>query len=112
MQRIIFSLILCAALALGSVWSENAVDSAIGAIVTDIERGQFAQAHARWEDSQTLLGSLLLHTEVDQADRLFDRVLTAAANGRTDDLRLDCAELLAQLHHLPELQRPTLRNLL
>ena len=58
-----------------------------------------------------LLGALLLHSEIDQADRLFDRVLAAQQNGLTDEFSLDRAELLAQLRHLPEVQRPTLKNL-
>ena len=111
MQRIIFSLFLCAALVFGSVWCLRVVENEVGAVITAVEAGEVEQAHAKWEDIQTLLGSLLLHTEVDQADRLFDRVLTAKASGSETDYLIDRAELLAQLHHLPELQRPNIRNL-
>ena len=38
-----------------------------------------------WDAAQTLLGALLLHSEIDQADRLFDRVLAAQQNGLTDE---------------------------
>ena len=69
------------------------------------------EARETWDAAQTLLGALLLHSEIDQADRLFDRVLAAQQNGLTDEFSLDRAELLAQLRHLPEVQRPTLKNL-
>lgn len=112
MQRILIALFLCGALAFGSVWSERAVDDALGAVETDIEAGAVEQAHQKWEQAQTLLGSLLLHTEVDQADRLFDRVLAAKAAGSEVDFQLERAELLAQIAHLRDLQCPTVRNLL
>ena len=48
---------------------------------------------------------------IEIADRLFDRMLTAKAAGSKTDYLLDRAELLAQLRHLPELQRPNIRNL-
>lgn len=112
MQRILIALFLCGALAFGSVWSERAVDDALGAVETDIEADAVEQAHQKWEQAQTLLGSLLLHTEVDQADRLFDRVLAAKAAGSEVDFQLERAELLAQIAHLRDLQRPTVRNLL
>ena len=53
----------------------------------------------------------LLHDEIDQAERLFQRVLTAEYIESTTDYRIDCSELLTQLHHLPDLQRPSLKNL-
>ena len=91
MKRLLTAAVLCTVLILGSVWSVRAVDNT-------------AQAVA-------LLGALLLHSEIDQADRLFDRVLAAQQNGLTDEFSLDRAELLAQLRHLPDVQRPTLKNL-
>ena len=112
MQRILIALFLCGALAFGSVWSERTVDEALGAVTADIEAGEVGQAHEKWEQAQTLLGSLLLHTEVDQADRLFDRVLAAKAAGSEVDFQLERAELLAQISHLRDLQCPTVRNLL
>lgn len=112
MRRVVVSLVLCVLLVWGSVWSLRTVERAAGAVANEIEAGRLTQAHQIWEDCQTLLGSLLLHEEIDQADRLFDRVLAEAAAGQTDALAADCAELLAQLRHLPELQRPSLKNLL
>ena len=111
MRRVVFALILGALLIWGSVWSLRAVGRAAGAAAADLSAGRLTQAHEKWEASQTLLGALLVHSEVDQADRLFDRVLAEAAAGQTEALAADCAELLAQLRHLPELQRPSLKNL-
>lgn len=111
MQRIFAALFLCAALVFGSVWSLRVVEDTVDGIVREIEDGHLEQASRQWEAAQRLLGSLLLHDEIDQADRLFDRVLTAQAAGSETDYRIDCAELLTQLRHLPDLQRPSLQNL-
>ena len=111
MQRILAALFLCAALVFGSIWSLRVVERTMDEIALTVEAGQLEQAYTQWEDAQLLLGSLLLHDEIDQADRLFDRVLAAQASGSETDYRVDCAELLTQLRHLPDLQRPSLKNL-
>ena len=111
MQRFIVALFLCAALVSGSVWSLWVVEYTTEEIAQTIESGQLQQAYAQWKDAQLLLGSLLLHDEIDQAERLFQRVLTAEYIESTTDYRIDCSELLTQLHHLPDLQRPSLKNL-
>lgn len=94
------------------VWSERAVDDALGAVTANIEAGEVGQAHEKWEQAQTLLGSLLLHTEVDQATACLTAVLAAKAAGSEVDFQLERAELLAQIAHLRDLQCPTVRNLL
>lgn len=111
MQRFIIALFLCAVLVSGSVWSLRVVEYTTEEIAQTIEAGQLQQAYAQWKDAQLLLGSLLLHDEIDQVERLFQRVLTAEYIESTTDYRIDCSELLTQLHHLPDLQRPSLKNL-
>lgn len=109
MKRLLAAAVLCAVLILGSVWSVNAVQKTTQAVALDVENGRLTEARGTWDSAQTLLGALLLHEELDQADRLFDRVLAAQDSGT--DTALDRAELLAQLRHLPELQKPSLKNL-
>ena len=87
------------------------MDNTAQAVALDVENDRLNEARETWDAAQTLLGALLLHSEIDQADRLFDRMLAAQQNGLTDEFSLDRAELLAQLRHLPEVQRPTLKNL-
>ena len=111
MKRLFAAAVLCAALILGSMWSVSAVDKTAQAVALDVENDRLTEARETWDSSQTMLGSLLLHDEIEQADRLFDRVLAAQQNGQPDELALDRAELLAQLRHLPDLQRPSLKNL-
>ena len=111
MKRLLTAAVLCTVLILGSVWSVKAVDNTAQAVALDVENDRLNEARETWDTAQTLLGALLLHSEIDQADRLLDRVLAAQQNGLTDELALDRAELLAQLRHLPEGQRPTLKNL-
>ena len=110
MKRLLAAAVLCAVLILGSVWSVNAVQKTTQAVALDVENGRLTEARETWDSTQTLLGALLLHEELDQADRLFDRVLAAQDSGSMDTA-LDRAELLAQLRHLPELQKPSLKNL-
>ncbi|MDO5141756.1 MAG: DUF4363 family protein [Eubacteriales bacterium] len=112
MGRIVTALALCALLIGGSVWSGRAVEHTIDAVVADIERGALTQAYCTWEQAQTLLGSLLLHSELDHADRLFVRVLAERARGTVDDMTPDLAELIAELRQLPALERPSWKNLL
>ena len=109
MKRLLTAAVLCTVLILGSVWSVRAVDNTAQAVALDVENDRLNEAWETWDAAQTLLGALLLHSEIDQADRLFDRVLAAQQNGLTDEFSLDRAELLAQLRHLPEVQRPTLK---
>lgn len=110
MKRLLAAAVLCAVLILGSVWSVNAVQKTTQAVALDVENGRLTEARETWDSAQTMLGALLLHEELDQADRLFDRVLAAQDSGSMDTA-LDRAELLAQLRHLPELQKPSLKNL-
>lgn len=109
MKRLLAAAVLCAVLILGSVWSVNAVQKTTQAVALDVENDRLTEARETWDSAQTMLGALLLHEELDQADRLFDRVLAAQDSGT--DTALDRAELLAQLRHLPELQKPSLKNL-
>lgn len=109
MKRLLAAAVLCAVLILGSVCNVNAVQKTTQAVALDVENGRLTEARETWDSAQTMLGALLLHEELDQADRLFDRVLAAQDSGT--DTALDRAELLAQLRHLPELQKPSLKNL-
>lgn len=111
MRRLLIAVALFVLLIWGSFWSSRTVSDTVDEIIADIENGAFEQAHQRWSSAQTKFGALLLHDEIDEADRLFERVLTAHAAGEESDLPLDRAELLAQLRHLPDLERPSLKNL-
>ena len=111
MRRVWMALALLALLLLGSWWSLRTVERTTEAIAAEIEAGNLDAAHQRWDEAQVLLGSLLLHDELDAADRLFDRVLAARDAGNGEDFALDRTELLSQLRHLPDLERPSLINL-
>ena len=111
MQRLFLALSLFALLIWGSLWSSRTVEATVDAIVQDMESGRLEQAYEKWSAAQTLLGSLLLHEELDEVNRLFARVRTAQKEQITDDLLLDRTELLAQLRHLPHLEQPNLKNL-
>ena len=76
MKRLLTAAVLCTVLILGSVWSVRVVDNTAQAVALD-ENDRLNEARETWDAAQTLLGALLLHSEIDQADRLFDRVLAA-----------------------------------
>ena len=110
MQRLIAAVLLLAALVGGSFWSCRAAQRVTDDISRELTQGQAETAYARWLDAQPLLGSLLPHDELDDATRLFERVLAAEAEQTADEGRLDRAELLTQLHHLPEMLAPSWKN--
>lgn len=111
MRRLLIAALLLALTAGGCIWSSHMVSAAANEIADDIENDQFTQAYLRWNDAQTLFGALLMHDEMDAAGRLFERILAAERTGDQDSLSSDRAELLFQLRHLPELEKPSLKNL-
>ena len=112
MKRLIIALLLCGALIGGSIWSCRAVDTAVAQITTQIEAGDLHAAQAEWQRAQPLLGGLLQHTALEPIDRLFARITAAQRHGADEARITDRAELLAQLRSLPDMLRPTLKNLL
>ncbi|MDO4270126.1 MAG: DUF4363 family protein [Eubacteriales bacterium] len=111
MRRLWIAIALFALLIWGSVWSSRTVETTVDEIIAEIEAGRLEAAHEKWSAAETRFGALLLHEEIDEADRLFERVRTAKAAGEQGDYALDRAELLIQLRHLPDLEKPSLKNL-
>ena len=111
MKRLFIALALLLLLVGGSIWSCRTVEATASAIAAEVRADRLDAAYQKWTDAGTLLGALLLHDALDDVDRLFSRALQAQADGQTDALSLDRAELLNQLSHLPELEQPSLRNL-
>lgn len=111
MKRLWIAAAMAVLLLVGCVWSVRAVSRTTDAIIAAVEANDLAAAWQQWDAAQPLLGALLMHNELDKTDRLFARVQQAAQSGLTGALALDRAELLTQLRALPELERPTLKNL-
>lgn len=112
MRRMLVAIALLAVLVAGCIWSDQALDRAVAEIANAVETGDLETAYQKWTDAETLFGSLLLHDELDEADRLFERIRQAKAIGKEDELALCRAELLAQLRHLPDLDEPSVKNVL
>lgn len=112
MQRLLIALAIFAALIWGSFWSSSIVQAKVSDIVENIESEQIDAAYDKWNAAQPLLGSLILHDELDNTSRLFERVSAAKKISAQDDYLLDRAELIAQLQHLPQLEKLSLKNLL
>ena len=65
MKRLLTAAVLCTVLILGSVWSVRAVDNTAQAVALDVENDRLNEARETWDAAQTLLGALLLHSEID-----------------------------------------------
>ena len=109
MRRLTAALVLLALLLCGCVWSARSVERVCKNASDALRTGDLAAAHAIWEDAQPLLGALLPHEEIDETGLLFERLAAEADNG--GERRLDRAELLARLGHLPEMEKATVRNI-
>lgn len=112
MKRFVIALVILVALVCGSFWSSNTVQTTIDDLIEQIEDDQIEAAYKDWDAAQPLLGSLLLHGDLDSASSLFERVFIAQKIGAADDYALDRAELIAQLQHLPQQALPSVKNLL
>ena len=97
MRRLTAALVLLALLLTGCVWSRRSVEKVCTEAADALYAGE--------------LGALLPHEEIDETGLLFER-LAAAHDGTDDENLLDRAELLARLHHLPEMEKASLRNIL
>lgn len=110
MRRLTAALVLLALLLCGCVWSARSVERVCKNASDALRTGDLAAAHAIWEDAQPLLGALLPHEEIDETGLLFERLAAAEADDG-GERRLDRAELLARLGHLPEMEKATVRNI-
>lgn len=110
MRRLTAAFVLLVLLLSGCIWSARSVERVCQRAASALLAGDPETAHAIWEDAQPLLGALLPHEEIDETGLLFER-LAAAREGNGDESRLDRAELLARLRHLPEMEKPTARNI-
>lgn len=111
MKRLWVALILFALLAWGSVWSIQTVDRTVSEITAKLEAGAWIEAYDQWQAAETRFGTLFVHEALDETGNLFERVLALREAGDTEGLAADYAHLLSQLSQLPELQKPSLKNL-
>lgn len=69
-------------------------------------------AHALWERRVGFCGILLPHRETDDVNRHFARLLAAAAARDEAEFQITCAELIALVEHLPQMERAFYYNIL
>lgn len=112
MRRVPIALALLALIIFGCFWSNSAIERTVADIVSDIESGSVGAAYEKWNTAQSLLGALLMHEELDQADKLFFRLLEAEKIQDDTEYTLTRRELVGQLMHLLELDSPSIKNLL
>ncbi len=110
MKRLYFAVALLALQIVGCFWSVHAVQQDTSLILADVYAGDIETAYSKWKNAETRLGALLMHEKLEETDRLFVRL--KQSDPASSDYALDLAELTSQLKYLPELEKPTLKNIL
>lgn len=106
MKRFYAALVLSVVLVWGCMWSFSTVNRRVNEIAREAEAGRLESAYEKWKESENVFGALLVHDELDKVERLFAR-LAAEKNACEPDK----AELIAQLKSLPELEKPSIKNI-
>ncbi len=70
------------------------------------------KAQAEWKSHVTLFGILLRHDEADQVVSAFDALAEYARMEIEEEFTSNCAELIAQIDHIMEMEWPYLYNIL
>ena len=109
MNRLLIACILSVFLLWGSIWSISTVENTVSDIIAHIENDQLDAAYTKWNDAATRFGALLLHNELDEIDFLFNRL--QATDPTSPLFAPQKAELITQLQHLPDAEKPSLKNL-
>lgn len=109
MNRLLIACVLSVLLVWGSIWSVYTVEDTVSDIITQIENGQLDAAYTKWCTAETRFGTLLLHDELDKTDLLFNRL--QATDPASPLFAPQQAELITQLEHLPDAEKPNLKNL-
>ncbi|MBE6955516.1 MAG: DUF4363 family protein [Ruminococcaceae bacterium] len=70
------------------------------------------QAQAQWRKTEGLYGVLLNHSETDEITFLFSALIICAEQPVKEEFRYRCAELVAMLEHIAEMEKPYYYNIL
>ena len=122
MKHLLMSFLLLTILIGFSVWAVMRIGSVtkttaemVTAILADAEndpesaRMQIEQAISYWEKQSKLLCVILRH---DQVDEVTEALAKLRASLEQDDFYTTCAEILSNLSHMSETEKPLLRNIL
>lgn len=110
MNRLLIACVLSVVLLWGSIWSIRTVENTVSDIITQVENGQLEAAYNEWSAAEARFGALLLHHELDEIDLQFNRL--QATDPASPLFAPQKAELITQLRHLPESEKPNFKNLL
>lgn len=109
MKRLCMAIVLFALEMVGCFWSTRTVEQDVNRIVATLQTGDITSAYQQWKQHDTKWGALIMHADLEPIDRLFIRLQYADVT--SSDYAMDFAELIGQLQYLPELGRPTLKNI-
>lgn len=121
-----FGILLLAVILAGCLFTLKTLDRCVGETAQQLKVAQAlagvgnltaaAQAadgaRRSWERWQTFLGSVLRHDEADDLRFSFARLSGFAAENNRDEFRAECAELIARVEHIRDMEQPKLHNFL
>ncbi len=70
------------------------------------------RASEGWEAHKGFLGSTLRHEELDEIEIAFHSLLAIAGQDENDDFAPTCAELIARIRHVANMEKPYFYNIL
>lgn len=109
MKRLCMAIVLFALEIGGCFWNTYTVEQDVNRMVATLQTGAVADAYRQWKQSDPKFGALMMHVDLENVERLFIRLQYAEVT--SVDYAMDFAELVGQLQQLPELSRPTLKNI-
>ena len=68
-------------------------------------------AQEQWEKTEGLYGVLLNHSETDEITFLLSALMVCAEQPVAEELQYRCAELIAMLEHIAEMEKPYYYNI-
>ena len=68
-------------------------------------------AQQQWKKTEGLYGVLLNHSETDEITFLFSALNVCAGQPVAEELQYRCAELIAMLEHIAEMEKPYYYNI-
>lgn len=126
MKHLWIALITLTVLLAVSLFSLHLLDASTQTVVSSLELAQqcaeeddytgalyYIQcAEEDWEKTESLFGVLLDHAETDEITFLFSALHVCAEQPVREEFRYRCAELIAMLEHIAEMEKPYYYNIL
>lgn len=126
MRRIWIAVTMLAAITALSVWWVQEAEAFTGQAASYVEQAQqsaqegdmdaahlqIQRAQQVWDLRRGLYGAMMRHQEADEITMDFAAAEVNAGLERREEFLVLCAQLLTELHHIADMERPRLYNIL